>query len=373
MRFIFLLLLFLGVASLAAVATGYVFLPQATITITPATIERTMTQEVQISGEAQQPDFVSLLLPATTVEAKAFAEKTWQRSGGEPQEDFARGTVTLTNNRFEDQELLPQTHLRHEASGVFFLTDAAVTIPAQDTVSVTVTAKEKGAAGNVSAGRFVVDKLTSERQKFVWAQSTTTFSGGEVLDRPLTQAENSKGREQVLAQAKEQVLQKLIEAAGNVPVRDEFSTIDIEEEIVSAQVGSYPTSFSVSVRVRARAFVVDENDLLSLTLLKLQAEAAANETFVTYDPQSFATSFSAADFDQQTAIVATTLTGSFVRSIESTLLSLDQLAGLTAAEVVAKIEDYDSVAQVDVSLSPFWVATVPSRPSATEIVVKSTP
>ena len=209
MRFIFLLLLFLVVASLAAVATGYVFLPQATITITPATIERTMTQEVQISGEAQQPDFVSLLLPATTVEAKAFAEKTWQRSGGEPQEDFARGTVTLTNNRFEDQELLPQTHLRHEASGVFFLTDAAVTIPAQDTVSVTVTAKEKGAAGNVSAGRFVVDKLTSERQKFVWAQSTTTFSGGEVLDRPLTQAEHSQGREQVLAQAKEQVLQKL--------------------------------------------------------------------------------------------------------------------------------------------------------------------
>src|SRR5687767_4092140 len=110
----------------AIVGSGLFFLPSARIVVTPARHEKTAEQTILLSVQTDEPDFRKFVLPARTIEAVGEVNQVVARTGGSPRPARAKGTVRLMNKQDEEQPLLPQTNLRHEATGVFFLTDAAV-------------------------------------------------------------------------------------------------------------------------------------------------------------------------------------------------------------------------------------------------------
>lgn len=360
------LLLLLAVAALAATR-----LPRATITVHPATHTRAVTQEITLSRHAPEPDFVRFILPAKVVEANASERQTFTRAGAATSEDFARGTLKLINKQDEEQRLLPKTHLRHEATGIFFLTDAATVIPPQSEITITATAKEKGAGGNVPTGKFIIDKLPSSLQNVIYAESATEFTGGVIIDTPLPAEELEQAKSTVQATARARVAGELTAAAGGATTREELTTISITEENTSADVGSRTPSFTVQVRVSARAFVADDNDLLSLTLLALRSSPRPDEEFTSYDPSSFKLEIVRVDLDRGEALVKGTLNGSFADKTSPTLFTADNLAGRTPAEVTEYFKQFPSVGTIEVAFAPFWVKTVPARPAATTIQIKS--
>jgi len=349
---------------------AYIYLPSATITISPATSDQTATQIITLSTATTEPDFEKLTLPAQFIDEEVVEEKTITRSGANISEDFARGIVTLTNDQDDEQPLLPKTHLRHESSGVFFLTDNAVRLPPRGTLDVPVTAKEKGGSGNAPPGKFIVDKLPASMQAVVFGTSQTSFTGGQVIDSPLTKDDLAKARQQIKQQAVSSVTSKVTANAGGAAINPNLIQIDIEDERTTADTGSQATDFTVSARARARAFIVDANDLLSLTLLKLRSAPASDEEFVAYNPDSFELKILQSDYARGEARFETKLTGSFARKTESTLFNPTDIIGLTAAEVQEHFLGFDSIAHVDVRLQPAWISTVPSRSGATEIVFK---
>lgn len=365
------LLLVVGiiVLLLGAFFVAFFFLPSARVVVRPVWREKTAEQSILLSVATTEPDFKKFILPAQVVEAEAEAQQTITREGGAATPGKATGVVRLVNKQAEEQPLLPKSHLRHEATGVFFLTDTAVRIPPQGELMVAVTAKEEGVSGNVPAGKFIVDKLPSSLQAVVYGESSTPFSGGEVFDTPLSADELQAAQERSVQEAQERARGELDSKAGGADIRDDLISETIEEKTASVAPGSRAASYSVSARVRQRAFVVDDTALLSLTLLALQASPGPDEEFVEYVPESFSATIVRADFERGEARVTGRLTGSFAQKTESKIFETKSLAGRTPAEVTEYFKQFPSVASVEIHLSPFWAKSLPARPGAVEVEV----
>lgn len=348
---------------------AYFYLPQAVITVAPATQTREVQQVILLSTHVDSPDFQRAILPARVVEKTVEESKTVERAGTTVRDDFARGEVILHNEQDEEQSLLPKTHLKHEASGVFFLTDGPVKLNPKSSARATVTAKEKGARGNVPAGKFIIDKLPVSAQSVVYGESSLPFTGGVASDKPMTEEELTQAQQAVAQAAEGRARGELTSETKGAAIKPELTKITNEEASSSAVVGSPAVSFTVQQRVRVQAFVVDENDLLSLTLLRLRSDAQTKQTLTEYDPKSFSLSVERLDFERGEARVSGKLSGQFATNIEPTVLSPTNLAGRTEAEVVEYFQKFSSVGKVEVQLKPFWVKTVPARAGAVEILV----
>lgn len=366
-----ILVALVGVAALLAIMIAVIRLPQAIITIYPTTYDRAISQEITLSGTSREPDFVRFILPAKFAEAEVVEGKTITRSAGETFDDYAAGSVTMVNKQAEEQRLLPKTHLRHEATGVFFLTDSAVVIPPQGEIKVSVTAKEKGATGNVAAGKFIVDKLPASFHEVVFAESGVPFSGGIAAQSPVAEAEVTAAKAEALAKAREKARAELSTKAGGIAINDQLIAIDIREENVSAAPGSKTTEFSVSTNVAARGFFPDNNDVLSLTLLALRSSSKADEEFISYAPESFQMEIIRSDFERGEARIKGTLTGKFAQKTGPNIFNADNLAGRSTSEVQEYFKQFPSIKQVEVAFSPFWVRSVPSRKEATKVIIKN--
>jgi len=196
------------------------------------------------------------------------------------------------------------------------------------------------------------------------------LSGGIIVESPITSEEISEAREALLKTVRQRLLGELTAEAGGAALRDDLLTVEPEEEMVSVPVGSKAQEFVVTAKIKARAFVVDENDLLSLTLLALRSNVEADEEFVSFEPESFNLAVTKVDFDRGEAQVQGTLTGNFASKVGPTVLNSSNLAGLSADEVREHFRQYPAVGDVDVSFWPFWVRVVPARAEALEIAIK---
>jgi len=362
------LLLLVASVTLGAAGFVYAYLPQATVTVYPRQTEKSVTREITLVKDGE-PDFVKFQLPTRIIEVTLEEEEQFTRDGDNLRDDFAKGRLTLINNLNEDQELLPKTHLRHEESGVFFLTDEPVLIPAQGSVGMNVTAKEAGAKGDVPAGKFIIDKLPAQSQTAVWATSDQDFTGGVAVESVLTEAELEQATQKIRSKLQERIRGELTAKASGAPLKDDLVVINEDKLERSAEVGSRAYSFSVKVGATARAFVVNQNDLLSLTLVALRASTSGDNELLTYDPESFSLEIKRVDFDRGRALVVGKLTGALAQRIEPSVFDGSNLAGRSKVEAREYFEQFGSVEKVEVEFAPFWVDKVPARDEAVEIKV----
>lgn len=355
----------------AALLYGYIYLPKALIHVYPAVLTRPVEQEILLSTGITEPDFVRFILPAKIVNQPVTESRTVRRADSNTFDDYAKGEVIMVNEQDEDQSLVVKTHLLYEPTGIYFLTDGPVKIPAGGKVKVKVTAEEKGAAGNIEPTRLIIDRLPREVQSKIYAESDTTFTGGLAVSNAITQEEINKAKENVKILAEEKALGELTLALGGASVRKELITKEILSETVSAEPGSKAVEFTVQMEMKVRAFVVDENDLLSLTLLALRSQVDADKEFVEYEPESFALEVMRSDAERGEARIKGSLTGLFARKIGPAIFETENLAGRTQDEVYEYFGQFEQIGSVEVAFSPFWVKAVPTRKDATEIVIGS--
>ncbi len=356
-----------GALFLAAVT----LFPRATITVHPKTMTRELTKDIVLSGSVTTPDYVRFTLPASIVEDEVTVSNVFENSGGTPIQDFAKGSITFTNSQDQEQRLLPKTQMRHVDSGVIFLTDTPVAIPANGTLTVSVTAKEKGPAGDVPPGKFVVEKFTGGLQEAVPAQSDTAFSGGESTNTEISQEAIDTAQSSVIEQAKKDALAKLTTKAGGASIRPDLVHIEILSQTTSASAGSRALRYTASAHVKARGFVVDTHDLISLMTLALRANVGSDEEFISYDASSFSITIAQTDWNAGQARVSATLTGTYAKKIGSNELNTDNLSGLSEKEIIDRFTASPNIGAVEVSLTPFWVQSAPSQENQIDIRIEN--
>jgi hypothetical protein len=141
---------------------AYVFLPAATIVVTPR-IEAIgpLTFAVRADPAVTTADPVAGVVPATVATLPLEESASFPATGTKVSETRARGEVTFTNKNNAESVLIPAGTQVSTTSGVVFATTAAVNVPKATTHGVIidpgtadapVRAVEPGTAGNVPAG-----------------------------------------------------------------------------------------------------------------------------------------------------------------------------------------------------------------------------
>ncbi len=343
-------------------------LPHASITVHPKTTEKKVTKDILLSASATTPDYVRYALPAKIVEQESQVTKTITQPTKNIQQGFSKGTVTFKNEQDDEQRLLPKTHLKHE-SGAMFITDTPVAIPARGTVDVRVTAVQQGKSGDVQQGKFNIDKFSAGLQRVVYATSATTFSGGEVGDSPITQNDIDEAKKAVLEQAKQETIVAINKQSASGSIREDLITTEIKSNSASAQAGSNAIAFTAEAFVKARGFLTDTQDIISLMTLALRASVGGDEEFSSFDPASFSLAIAQTDWKTGQARITSSLTGTYTKKIGSSELSEDNLAGLSEQELINHFTAFPSIGSVDVVFSPFWVKSAPSKQNQITITV----
>ncbi len=141
---------------------GYVFLPAATIVVTPR-IEAIgpLTFPVRADPDVTSPDALAGVVPATVATLPLEESASFPATGTKVAETRARGEVTFTNKNNAESVSIPAGTQVSTTSGVVFATTVAVEVPKAKTHGVIIDpgtadapirAIEPGTDGNVPAG-----------------------------------------------------------------------------------------------------------------------------------------------------------------------------------------------------------------------------
>ncbi len=344
-----------GSLAFAAVA-GYVFLPKATLAVVPRTEPLEVSQPVIFSARAASFDQKTSTLPAKVIEVTKDASATVDTTGTSNAGEKASGEIVVVNTLSKTQPLVNKTRFQ-TSSGRIFRTQAAVTVPAGGQQKVSVTADDGGEDGNLPAGtRLTIPGLGGTDA--VYGQVETAFSGGtSTPGSEVSKADVDKARAELAASAAQDGLaeakQKL---AVGYAISPQVVATNILTSTASPKVGSAGKTVTVTGRVQIRYFTYSEDDYR-----KLRDAALNGKVPVGSDIVDSATKLSFA----ATNVSADTLTGNLIIQTAVTLqVSKEEIKrtveGKTpeaAREALAAI----GIKDVKITLSPFWVRTVPKR------------
>lgn len=360
---------FAAIVFAVVLAVVYFTFSSASITISP----KALNQDVEFTAHvSQDPNFdpraietiSGRILTSESEGSKDVTDvsvKTW--------EEKAKGKVTLYNETDKSQPLLATTQLV-TTTGVKFRTDARVVVPAKGSVEVAVTADKPGASGNVSPTRFTIVKLWKGLQDKIYAKSTVAMSGGSRDVQVVTEDDINDARNAVADELYASLVDELkTKVSGDEKLIDDAVRKEVIDFSSSVKKNTQTSKFSVTVKCRVTAVVFDEKSLLDLAVSKLKEEIPDGRELVNYAPEGLRYTVSDYDVNAGTADLKTTYTGTTILKLSNEIFDKTKVLGLTKQEAVDYFLDYPDIEKVTVSLSPFWVKTIPSMEDKIDISI----
>lgn len=278
------------------------------------------------------------------------------------------GSVMLINDSVSEQPLVATTRLL-APNGVLYRLAKGVTVPAKGSISVEVYADKKEAANNISSPtQFTIPGLPADRQKEVYAKSSTALSAvgerqvGIVTVDDLSSAttafnEALKEKAKQLAQAKFPgqaangfVVQSTPTASAKAG--DLASTFSISGKATVVLAAYKPEDLSRSATAMLNRKIVDNNDVL---------QSAASEPSVTFD--SF-------DGAKNILTLRVTQTGTVNLDPNSPKLNEQVFFGKSEEDVRKYVMSLDHVESVEMKFKPLWNKTVPQVADRVDITIK---
>lgn len=366
-----------GALVVGAVA-GYLLLPAATVTVTPAVSTVGPIQlTVRADPAATTVDVGAGVVPAQRISLEVTAQGSYEATGERVEETAASGSVTFTNCNFlAATEIKAGSRVSTEA-GVRFTTDETIVVPAANfappnsltcsTRNVGVTAAAAGPAGNVPAGAIkVVPGDQNPRAVQVTNQAPTTGGARETFP-VVTEADVTRAREDLGIKLGESFTVALADPAAAPADTTLFpETASLGEASYEPDpagfIGQEIASFELSVRATGEVTVADTSAVTEVAEDRLadavdpdQDLVAGSVTVVVGDP-----------------VVVGAVVEFPVRASGQQIAQLDPaeleplVLGKTPEEAIAALVPY-GVAVVE--LTPDWAATIPTYDFRVEVVI----
>ena len=377
-----------GVLLLAAVVggvVGYVFLPTATVTVTPATKSiGPVDLTISVDPGASEPDPAAGTIPGTTVEFPVAVEGTFNATGKRVEEQKASGTVRWLNCDQTAAYTIPRGTLVRTSGGVGFLTTEPVFLPVAIQTgtppnigvecsrrNADVVASKAGPEGNVGAGAIsripgaynpVVIKVTNPR----------ATSGGSREEFPkVTQADVDAALVTLEGMLDEQ-LAAVAEAPPGIPPgtvvvpgtaqRGEATPVPDPETVVGTEVAEFKLGLAATGTVLA----VDPGDARSVAAATLGASVPADYRL---DPGSVEIEVGDPVVEGELVVVPATGSATAVRIVdEDEIRAL--VAGKTPAEATEMLAPYGTV---ELTVWPEWIPTITSIDARLTVEVLGAP
>lgn len=314
---------------------------------------RVALTEERIDHPLEQQAVKATFLESTETASGTFTpEQTGERTGK------AGGTVTLHNETDRSQPLVATTRLL-TADGVLFRLKQAVRVPAQGTLDAVVEADGTGSETEIGPSKFTIPGLNKTLQESIYATSSAPMVRGATTEKTVSAEDLEKAR----LSLRNGIIEKArtaAEATTKTTLSDEDLVVTITRETSSAKAGDSASSFTMSLTATVVAVIADTSDVRKQIEQQVQGTQISDDdeltyTLVNYDP------------------IAKTVTmdgkATTERTIDrnSSIFDPVNFIGMTPEQVVSFLENYEGIASVEVTITPYWQKRLPRVPSRVQI------
>lgn len=364
----------LGVAVLALVLIGgfvaVEVLPSATVVLHPRSEAIGPLQfTVEARTDVTAPDPAGLVIPALRITFDLQATDTFTATGTKNIETKATGNVTFSNFDTGRANQIPAGSMVRTPSGIEFLTLATVTLPnatikfpftiAPSTSTVGIEAVAAGPGGNVGNNTITVIPK-GENRRLVQVTNEQATTGGERRQATEVSAKDVEAAKAAIEAVLATQLDGQLTAGTGVPAGitmfPETATVGDAQFAVdpATLVGTEATQFDLSATSQGAALGVDPTPIGPIAESRLDAKVKPGWTLVaTATTRTIGTPTAIGEV----VTYPVTITGEQVHDVDEAALAAS-IRGLVLAEARSKLDDYGDV---EITLWPGWVTTVPTR------------
>ncbi len=313
-------------------------------------------------------------LPGYLVATTKNGSKTFTNTNtGEEVLDNAAGTVTIYNNWSQEQPLAATTRLLAPDGTLFRIKDR-VDVPAGGTLeNVAVYADQPGPSGDIEPTTFTIPGLWEGLQDKIYAQSFEQMSGGLRSAKVLTQDQINEATETLRQELEEQARAELARSDKILENNDTLSkqavTSIILENSPSAEVGAEAEAFELTMTIRAVGIIFDEAELLGIAKDLLEKDISADEKISSYDQSGLMYTLETYDLEQQTAELEVDFTAAVAPRLSNAIFERDNVTAKDEQQIKSYFSKFDSIGEVEVKFSPFWVTKAPKLKDHIEIKI----
>ncbi|HRY82843.1 MAG TPA: hypothetical protein P5232_04050 [Candidatus Moranbacteria bacterium] len=376
-----------GLISSLAVAgiLAYLFLPKATLTIEAKTKIESIDSNVTGSTSVNNSDFEKEIIPAKVVSAENSITEKFDASGNKSvSNQKARGKITIYNEYSTSPQPLVATTRFLSSGGKLFRLINGVTIPGMEksgsetkpgTVEAQVIADESGENFNIGPDKFTIPGFEgsgNEKYAKFYAKSEEAMSGGGSGNQTanfITDSDIASAKTKALAKFKEEIKNKLKEAAGGEAIiLDDAVSGDEPIYKLSNSSGDMADSFQITIQSRSKAMVVLEKDLKDM-VARMISKAGNGKANIESNTIKFDFGKTNADFTAGTIDIKFHATGEIAPNLNLDAIK-KEILGKNNDELTAYLSTFSDIKNANVEYWPSFInSQIPSIESRVEVVL----
>jgi len=349
-------IIFMFLAIILILGVTYLVLSKVTITLYPSNEKITHEFDLLIYQNTPPATEDYPTLQGKIISTTQEINQNFSVNNGTTVNAIAVGKVTLHNDRQTAQPLVATTRLLTPDNILFRLKEKVV-IPAESTITAEVYADKKGASGNIEPTTFTIPGLNKSLQKLVYAKSETPIAGGTKQIGILTQSDIDQALDKFGKDNSANLLAQYINDANDLTLIDtNINLTDVETP--NEDIGTEVDSFTLNGNITVNAVFANKNDILE-TAKNIIDHDRNIKSSISIDPSSLTYKLKKIDIENKTAIITISLSGLATLDPQTNIFNKNLLVGFTKEDLELYFSQFDSIDNINVEFSPFWVTKVP--------------
>lgn len=362
-------LAFSAITIVALALVVYFSFARTVISVTPAlqTEEFSMALRIVNSETVKDsPDMIAGSILSQDVDVEIETSDFTKTAEAESK---AVGKVTIHNNSSRMQPLQTGTRLLSEG-GVLFRTTERVDVGPGTSVTATVIADQAGKQGDIPPSRFEIVALWEGLKPLIYGESTERFSGGIAQVTILTQEDYSRITQQGRQALKEQaqsIFEGQLTAALTPHTYLAALAVANPKESLDATVGDSVSRVTYSGEGSALAIAVNETEFNDAIRAYAETLIGPSFTIVDLPADKWQITITESDADAGTATIRVEGVIEKTATLKHQLFDAEQLTNQSKKGIYSYFDQFEEIASVDVTFSPFWVIRTPNLVDHIEI------
>ncbi|NMC51844.1 hypothetical protein GYA54_03905 [Candidatus Kuenenbacteria bacterium] len=353
----FMATIFFLIAIILLVAIFYLVLAKVTITVTPANEPVIKSFEMSIAESPENSTSTNPIIGGKVYVEKVSTEQEYQVSESQKKvEAQATGKATIYNTRDQAQTLVATTRLISKENVLFRLKDK-VTVPASGEIEVNIYADKPGKSGEIGPTTFTIPGLSADLQTLIYAESREATVGGEKQIGILSEADIEKASADFKKTQLEKTMAKLttgletekwlLVGGGIVPEGQNFS--------YDKKVGDEVDGFKLKGEMTVIAVFVQKQDILD----KIKEIMNNKNEMLDVDESTLKYELLQTDVEKKEATAKIEISGLTKADENKNIFDKNMLVGFTESDLRLYFSQFNTVRDIRVEFSPFWVKKVP--------------
>ena len=345
--------------------TIYIVSGAANIKIVPAKDPLKLELKISASDKYSSVDPNSNKIPGQLFNIEKSASKSFPATGEKDVAQKARGKIVVYNDLAVTQQLIATTRFETK-EGLVFRTLKSITVPAakssSGTMEVEVIADKPGIEYNIAASDFIVsafkEKNDQEKLKKVYGKSVQPMKGGTSgKAKVVTDQDYQAAKDVLMEELKRVVAEALKSQSANLKIINSANVV-IKDTQSTAQVDEAADTFTMTLTGLIKTIGFREEDIDELAVKYVEKGGTS-----TVQADKLDKSYINIAYDDATSTLTFT---TMVRGMQYKKIDADKILVDLLGKKDSQVRDYLQELKADkvidsakVSLSPFWVKTVP--------------